>query len=101
MGMNEIYNEDTISRAAKLVAEAVSAANNIRAMFADDTRGMMLFMYAMAMLQDQYQGLLERDKAHVAAMMAEWIAAGEPADLTQVTPIILEKKVRMSKEPVN
>lgn len=79
-----------MERMRQLVKEAALAAESFRAMFAGDTKGLLMFLLALGGLQGLYPGLF--DKAdHATMIVAEWVAAGEPEDVKEVMKRLKER----------
>jgi len=68
--------------------EASQKTTQIFNLFTTDTRGFMLFMFAMHLLQQKHPALLKVDAPE---RVAEWMAAGAPEDVKEVVPRILER----------
>jgi hypothetical protein len=72
-------------------AEALDKLTEVRGLFPDTTRGMLMFMYVMQIVREQWPGLAKND---APARVVEWIAAGEPEDLKGIPDILLRRKVK-------
>jgi hypothetical protein len=79
------YTPEEMERAVALIREATEAAVKFVHQFSSDTKGMMLFLVALAALKDRHEGIFDKtDKA--AMLLLEWVGAGEPEDPAEVPP---------------
>ena len=79
---------EEMDRMERFAKEALQKTIEIRSLFTPDTRGMMLCLYTMNILNHHYPSMFRVD---ATTRIAEWMAAGEPEDLKQVVPRIMER----------
>jgi len=80
--------EEERGRLRAFVQETHEAASTIEAMFPRDTRGMWVFMLAIRLWIERFPSITTTDLPRRAA---EWIAMGEPEDLTGIIEKIAER----------
>jgi hypothetical protein len=73
-----ITPEET-AKASAIMHEGVKKALQIKELYSDSTRDMMVFMATLEALRLLYPGLFGcADRKKVAMMILHWVAAGEP-----------------------
>ena len=80
--------EEEKGRLRAFAQETHEAASKIEAMFPKDTRGMFVFMMAIRLWIERFPSITTAD---LPSRAAEWIAIGEPEDLTGIKEKILER----------
>ncbi|HTF67539.1 MAG TPA: hypothetical protein VK638_33150 [Edaphobacter sp.] len=80
--------EEERGRVRAFELEIQAAASKIEGMFPRDTRGMWVFMLAIRLWIERFPSITTTDLPRRAA---EWIAMGEPEDLTGIIEKITER----------
>jgi hypothetical protein len=90
------FTDEECVRGLELAHEAEALSQKARDLFSDDTKGMLLFLLHLKMLQEAHAGLFAKTDKAVELVM-EWVAAGEPEDPAQVP---MRLRPRMEEEYV-
>jgi len=80
--------EEEKGRLRAFVQETHEAASKIEGMFPRNTRGMFVFMMAIRLWIERFPSITTTDLPRRAA---EWIAIGEPEDITDIVEKIKER----------
>jgi hypothetical protein len=72
-------------------AEVLEKVIEVRQIFSNDTRGMMMFMSAMYIMAREWPAFT---KADIPQRVMEWIAVGEPDDITDIPAAVLMRSKR-------
>ncbi len=79
-------------RIAAIIREGAQKAKEITVSFASETRGFMVFMVALQALSEQYPGMFRLiTEGKGMALLAQWIAAGEPDNPGLVPELLLKR----------
>ena len=82
------FTEEEKEKARFFDLDTQKMVNEVRNLFPDTTRGMMLFMAVLHVFNREFQGL---SKQNSPLRVLEWIAAGEPEDLSNIYERLKER----------